>query len=95
MSKPPVYWSKAKKILSKRDKVMAKLILNYKDGSLITRNDIFFSLCKSIIGQQISVQAADSVFKKFEKACNRKINPKKINKLRPTKLKKQIVNPRP
>ena len=88
MSKAPGYWSKAKKILSKRDKVMARLILNYKDGSLITRNDVFFSLCKSIIGQQISVQAANSVFKKFEKLCNGKINPKKINKLRPNKLKR-------
>ena len=44
MSKPPIYWNKAKKILAKRDKVMAKLISNYKDGSLITRNDVFFSL---------------------------------------------------
>ena len=47
---------------------MAKLISNYKDGFLITRNDVFFSLCKSIIGQQISVVAADSVFKKFEES---------------------------
>ena len=33
MNKPPRYWAKAKKILSKKDKVMARLILNYKDGS--------------------------------------------------------------
>ena len=52
----PNYWNKAKNILSKKDKVMKNLINNYKDGSLITRNDIF-SLCKSIIGQQISVAA--------------------------------------
>ena len=57
MSKAPKYWAKAKKFLSKRDKVMKKLIGYYKDGSLITRNDVFFSLCKSIIGQQISVAA--------------------------------------
>ena len=42
MNKPPIYWNKAKKILAKKDKVMAKLISNYKDGSLITRNDVFF-----------------------------------------------------
>ena len=42
MSKPPKYWDKAKKILSKKDKVMKKLITNYKDGSLVTRNDVFF-----------------------------------------------------
>ena len=67
MKKPPKYWTRAKKILSKKDKVMAKLILTYKDGTLETRNDVFFSLCKSIIGQQISVAAANSVFLKFEK----------------------------
>ena len=67
MIKKPKYWNKAVKILSKKDKVMQKLIMNYKDGVLVTRNDIFFSLCKSIIGQQISVAAANSVFLKFKK----------------------------
>ena len=87
MSKPPSYWTKAKKILSKKDRVMARLIFNYKDGSLITRNDVFFSLCKSIIGQQISVAAANSVFLKFKKKCNGKINPKIVNKLSISSLK--------
>ena len=85
--KQPIYWNKAKAILSKRDKVMKKLIKNYKDGALITRNDVFFSLCKSIIGQQISVAAANSVFSKFEKKCKGKINPKKVNKLSTLTLK--------
>ena len=87
MSKPPRYWSKAKRFLSKKDKVIAKLISNYKDGSLTTRKDVFFSLCKSIIGQQISVAAANSVFLKFEKICKRKINPKIVNKLSASSLK--------
>ena len=81
MSKAPKYWAKAKRILSKRDKVMKALINNYKDGNLVTRNDIFFSLCKSIIGQQISVAAANSVFLKFKKKCKNKINAKIVNKL--------------
>ena len=88
MSKAPKYWTKAKKILAKRDKVLRKLIFNYKDGNLITRNDVFFSLCKSIIGQQISVAAANSVFLKFEKKCNNKINAKVVNKLSSSSLKK-------
>ena len=87
MKRPPIYWNKAKKILSKKDKVMAKLIANYKDGSLVTRNDVFFSLCKSIIGQQISVAAANSVFFKFKKKCKGKINPKIVNKLSVSSLK--------
>ena len=77
----PSYWNKAKFILSKKDKVMKKLINSYKDGSLVTRNDVFFSLCKSIIGQQISVAAANSVFSKFEKSCKGKINARNVNKL--------------
>ena len=84
----PSYWNKAKAFLSKKDKVMKKLINNYKDGALITRNDVFFSLCKSIIGQQISVAAANSVFSKFEKTCKGRINAKNVNKLSVQKLKR-------
>ena len=88
MNKPPKYWNKAKKYLSKKDKVMKILIEKYKKKTLTTRKDIFFSLCKSIIGQQISVAAANSVFKKFQQACNGKINPKIVKKITIQKLKK-------
>ena len=87
MSNKPKYWNRAKKILSKKDRVMRKLINNYKDKSLVTRNDVFFSLCKSIIGQQISVAAANSVFLKFKKKCNNKITAKNVNKLSTSSLK--------
>ena len=88
MNKPPKYWNKAKKYLSKKDRVMKILIEKYKQKTLTTRKDIFFSLCKSIIGQQISVAAANSVFKKFQQACNGKINPKIVKKITVQKLKK-------
>ena len=88
MTKPPKYWNKAKKYLSKKDKIMKKLITKYSDNNLTTRKDVFFSLCKSIIGQQISVAAANSVFKKFKKLCNGKINAKVIKKINIQKLKK-------
>ena len=84
----PKYWNKAKTFLSKKDKVMKKLINNYKDGALITRNDVFFSLCKSIIGQQISVAAANSVFSKFEKICKGRINAKNVNRISVLNLKR-------
>ena len=87
MSNKPKYWNKAKRTLSKKDKVMRKLIHNYKDKSLVTRNDVFFSLCKSIIGQQISVKAANSVFLKFKKRCKNKITAKVVNRLSYTNLK--------
>ena len=88
MTKPPKYWNRAKIYLSKKDKIMKILIRKFKDKTLTTRKDIFFSLCKSIIGQQISVAAANSVFKKFNKACKGKINPKMIKNLSTQKLKK-------
>ena len=84
MTRVPRYWNKAKKYLSKKDKIMAKLIKNYQSPSetiLTSRRDIFFSLCKSIIGQQISVVAANSVFLKFKKKCNNRINAKTVSKL--------------
>ena len=76
MTKVPKYWNKAKKYLSKRDKIISKLIKNYQGPSevtLSTRRDIFFSLCKSIIGQQISVVAANSVFMRFKKNVKTKL----------------------
>ena len=87
MKKAPIYWNKAKIYLSKKDKVIKHLISSYKDGHLITRNDVFFSLCKSIIGQQISVAAANAVFLRFKKKCKNKITPQSINKLSNTNLK--------
>ena len=88
MTKPPNYWKKAKIYLSKKDKVMKVLIKKYDDTTLTSRKDVFYSLCKSIIGQQISVAAANYVFKKFSKACNGRVTPKNIKKLNITKLKK-------
>jgi len=90
MSKIPKYWNIAKKNLSKKDKVMSSLIKKYSSPSettLTSRKDIFFSLCKSIIGQQISVAAANSVFLKFKKKCKNKINVKTISKLSSAQLK--------
>ena len=81
MSNPPQYWNKSKKFLSKRDKVMRQLIKKYSDKTLTTRKDIFFSICKSIVGQQISVAAASSIFLKFKKICRGKITPKVVKNL--------------
>ena len=91
MTRIPKYWNKAKRYLSKKDKTIAKLIKDYQSPSetiLTSRRDIFFSLCKSIIGQQISVAAANSVFLKFKKKCNNKINAKEVSKLSFSQLKK-------
>jgi DNA-3-methyladenine glycosylase II len=90
MANTPKYWNKAKKYLSKKDKIISKLIKKYESPSetiLTSRKDVFFSLCKSIIGQQISVAAANSVFLKFKKKCNNKISAKIVSKLTFSQLK--------
>ena len=90
MTKTPLYWKKAKKFLSEKDKTMQKLIKTYSGPSetiLTTRKDIFFSLCKSIIGQQISVAAANTVFLRFKAKCSNKINANNILKLNTSQLK--------
>jgi len=87
MSKPPSYWHKAKKILSRRDPVLRKIIKKYNKGFLTTKNKPFFSLCRTIVGQQISTKAADSIWLKFEAKCKKKINPKTVLKLSTRTLK--------
>ena len=87
MSKSPKYWLKAKKILSKRDPVLKKIIKKFNTGHLTTRNKPFFSLCRTIIGQQISVKAADSIWEKFETKCNKKIIPGVVINLNSRSLK--------
>ena len=85
MSNPPKYWYEAKKILSKKDPVLKKIIKKFNKGYLKTKNNPFFSLCRTVVGQQISTKAADSIWIKFELKCKKKIVPNKILKLsRPT-----------
>ena len=81
MKQPPAYWHKAKKILSKRDPVLKKIINKFNKGYLTSRKDPFFSLCRTIIGQQISTKAADSIWSRFEIKCNKKIIPNTVLKL--------------
>ena len=87
MKKPPAYWNSAKRILSKRDPVLRKIINKFNKGFLTTRKDPFFSLCRTIIGQQISTKAADSIWLKFEKKCKKKILPINVLKLSSSSLR--------
>ena len=87
MKQPPFYWYKAKKILSKRDPILRKIINKFNKGYLTSRKDPFFSLCRTIIGQQISTKAADSIWSKFETKCKKKIVPETVLKLTSLNLK--------
>jgi len=87
MKQPPFYWYKAKKVLSKRDPILRRIINKFNKGYLTSRKDPFFSLCRTIIGQQISTKAADSIWSKFEIKCKKKIVPEMVLKLTSSSLK--------
>ncbi|MCP5285375.1 MAG: DNA-3-methyladenine glycosylase 2 family protein [Burkholderiaceae bacterium] len=64
----PDYWDDACRHLSRRDRVLKKLIPQFGDARLQSRGDAFTTLARSIIGQQISVKAAQSVWDRFAAA---------------------------
>ncbi|GAB3495677.1 DNA-3-methyladenine glycosylase [Curvibacter fontanus] len=61
----PDYWDEARRHLMKKDRVMKRLIPQHGDASLQTRGDAFTTLARSIVGQQISVKAAQTVWDRF------------------------------
>ena len=61
----PSYWDEACKHLARRDRVMKKLIPRFGEARLQSRGDAFTTLARSIVGQQISVKAAQSVWDRF------------------------------
>ncbi len=63
----PAYWTEARKHLIKKDRVMKRLIPQFGDVCLETRGDAFTTLARSVVGQQISVKAAQTVWGKFVK----------------------------
>lgn len=83
----PKYWNKGKSYLSKKDKLLKNLIQTYKNEYLNINSNYFHSLINSIIGQQISVSAADSIKTKFFK-LKRYITPITVSKLSTTELRK-------
>ncbi len=64
----PHYWQQASAELAQHDPVMAGLVEQFSGSSLVSRGDPFVTLARSIVGQQISVKAADSVWARFTAA---------------------------
>jgi DNA-3-methyladenine glycosylase II len=64
----PRYWKRACRELAARDEVLAGIIRAYRGETLASRGDAFGTLARSIVGQQISVKAADSVWRRLDEA---------------------------
>jgi len=77
----PEYWEDACKHLAKKDRVMRRLIPQFGDACLESRGDAFVTLARSIVGQQISVKAAQTVWDRFAK-LSRRLTPRQVLKLK-------------
>jgi DNA-3-methyladenine glycosylase II len=77
----PEYWAEACKHLMKKDRVMKRLIPQFGEVSLQSRGDAFVTLARSIVGQQVSVKAAQTVWDRFA-LLPRKITPVNVLKLK-------------
>ena len=73
----PEYWPRATAHLAKRDKVLRKLIKRYPEADLASRGDAFQALARAIVGQQISVKAAQSIWGRFAD-CVGKVTPANV-----------------
>jgi DNA-3-methyladenine glycosylase II len=83
----PEYWEQACAELMKQDRILKKLIPKYGSGFLRTRGDAFTTLARAIVGQQISVAAAQSVWGRVLVASRNKVSPKNILSLKIEELR--------
>ena len=65
--KKPFFWEKAKKVLISKDKKLGEIIKSYPRDFLFSKSDPYYTLARSIVGQQISVKAAQAVWNRYEK----------------------------
>ena len=84
--KTPAYWTRAKRQLSAADPILGALIVRYRGLTLASRGDAFQTLARSIVGQQISVKAAQSVWERFATAVG-DMQPKRVLKLSEDQLR--------
>ena len=66
-------WDNAVTDLSKNDSIIAKIIANYPKERMQMKNDTLHTLVRSVVGQQISVRAADAIWNRLDEACNNSI----------------------
>ena len=74
-------WDKAVTDLSKNDDIIAKIITDYPKERMEMKNDTLHTLVRSVVGQQISVRAADAIWNRLDEACNNSITENNLLKL--------------
>ncbi len=87
MATPPAYWHQACRVLSRRDAIMAELIRRFPGDHLRGRGDAFETLCRAVIGQQISLPAAAGIRRNLERGIGR-LTPGNVNRRRHATLRR-------
>ncbi|MFZ5541060.1 MAG: DNA-3-methyladenine glycosylase family protein [Pseudomonadota bacterium] len=82
----PAYWPTAKRALARADATLARIIRRHPRVALVSRGDAFATLARSIVGQQISVKAADAVWGRLVNACET-LTPRAVLRRRATTLR--------
>ena len=78
----PNYWDDAARVLAAGDPVLGALIAAYPGLHLTRRGDPFTTLARAIVGQQISVKAAQSIWGRLVIACDSSAAGAKLDPLR-------------
>ena len=74
-------WDNAVTDLSKNDNIIAKIIADYPKERMEMKNDTLHTLVRSVVGQQISVRAADAIWSRLDEACNNSITENNLLRL--------------
>jgi DNA-3-methyladenine glycosylase II len=82
----PEYWTRARRALAQRDATMARIIRAHPRVALVSRGDAFTTLARSIVGQQISVKAAQAVWNRFT-VCVGDVTPRSVLRRRAPTLR--------
>ena len=89
----PIYWQDACRHLARKDRVLKRLIPQFGDACLASRGDAFTTLARSIVGQQISVKAAQTVWDRFA-LLPRKMVPPSVLRLKVDDMRKAGLSAR-
>jgi DNA-3-methyladenine glycosylase II len=92
-STKPAYWDEATRSLAERDVVMARLIADFPEIHIVRRGDPFTTLARAIVGQQISVKAAQSIWDRLVAAARGsgepvRLDPDRVGRMRVATLRR-------
>ncbi len=90
----PGYWDDAVSQLMRRDRIMRKLIPQHPEVFLTSRGNPFVTLARSIVGQQISVKAAETVWQRFLVTCGKRPTPQSVQRAGLTGLREAGLSQR-